>query len=192
MVISPRFRNLLIERIGKEIYYRMSGEVKRILIYDEINKFKQEIIGKFGSMRNYTYQYVRKLGYKTIAEYNLAMIKMAGFDSYYEYQTILAREKGYKSRWYRFIENKKNKYPHIMRPIDLMNQEARNKGYPNHKEYEEALYKSKGFRDRKDYRRFKYLRRRYLIEVVSDSELRNIQLKKEKRYGEINKNNGGE
>lgn len=93
----PGLRYHLINRIGQDIYNKSSIPIRKIMIEEEFEKFKQSIILKYGSNSNYQRCWLRKKKLRKI-DYETILAKNRGFNNYKEYQDSLYIKKGFKNK----------------------------------------------------------------------------------------------
>lgn len=179
-------RKQFIETIGRETYNKLGPEVKRIFIEEEFKKLNAEHIQKYGSLKNYLDHYAKSQGFESFYKYKKDWIRRQGFKTEYEYLKYLAKKKGCKNVW-NYRQPLKNRKDEITRSYQLINKSKRvvNNGFKSFREYEDYLYRCKGFNDRAEYRRFLTFKNKYstdytnkeLLELMRKNEMHRLHLK---------------
>jgi hypothetical protein len=135
--LSPYCVSILVNQyIGKEVYSHSSKEIKYILISDAMRQFQLEMVQKFGSLRNYTLDWMKRNGFENDKEYVKYLAETKGVDTNNEYQIVCAKEAGFKSRY------------------DRMLKKAKEQGFVNLSEKYLKRFKERGFNSQREYRDF--------------------------------------
>ncbi len=84
--LNDNFKRMLVARIGKEIYNKLHGESKVIVLKMESEKFLQEIKQQWGSIRNYQIDWLKRNGYKNDYDYAKHLAELNGFESEWKFR----------------------------------------------------------------------------------------------------------
>lgn len=122
--------------IGKEIYKKSITEVKKILFADAVKMFQLEMIHKFGSLRNYQKDWLKRNGFKDDKDYIVFLAKQNGVKTCHEYQTLMSIRAGFKNRYERMLSK------------------AKSNGYSTLHQVHEERHRKRGFENQADYRRY--------------------------------------
>lgn len=188
-MLTQQLRMKFIGTIGKETYNKLCPEVKKIFIDEQFKKLNADNIAQFGSLKNYLYHYAKSKGFESYYLFIKDSIHKMGFKNQYEYIKMLAKRKGCKNPW-RYRQPLRNRKDGITRSYQLINKSKRvvENGFKSFIEYENYLYRCKGFNDRAEYRRFLTFKKRFSSDY-SSKEILEIMRKKEmyRLYLEINR-----
>lgn len=136
---------LLIKRIP--YFKELHPTTKYIMIKDELEIFKKDIINKYGSNYEYLKDWAKRRGYKNLNEYRLELIKNLGYESIHQYEDALARKRGFKN------SSELTKISQKKCAIEA--------GYNTRVNYENFLAKKRGFESYTHYNKYRCLKYYY-------------------------------
>lgn len=97
---SPSGKDYIINKyIGREIWEKIKNKKTRyILMIDAIEKFKIDMIAKFGSWYNWQTNWAKRQGFKNYPDYLNSLVKKLGFKTRSKYMEYLVRKRGFENR----------------------------------------------------------------------------------------------
>jgi len=141
--LSLHCLSLLVNKyIGKEIYNQVDKETKIILIADAMNQFQLEMIQRFGSLRNYAKDWMKRNGFENEKEYIKYLAYTKGVKTNNEYQRECAKEAGFKSRYDRINKKAQSQGYHSYHHLKL--ERLKNRGFNSERKYREYLLEREG------------------------------------------------
>jgi len=151
----PRLKFILVNMIGKEVYRKMDGETKCILLRSALEQFTDELKIKYSSMYGYVKHWCKKNGFDTVSKYVDWLYQRQGYKNRVDFQEQSAKKKGFKSYWDERFNGYKKKIG-AKRPVDVVNYWAKRKGFDDWLQYQNFLAVKNGYTDRNEMRRIKY------------------------------------
>lgn len=128
-------KNILINQyIGLESYKSVSKDTRYILLKEANKEFHRRMESIYGSMSNYQRKWAKTNLGLTWYQYQTELAKLRGFKNDYEYKIYLVKKLGFKSY------------------SDYQNYLVKKRGFRNRTDYEEQRIQKRGFKSMKQYR----------------------------------------
>lgn len=182
-MINPRLKQQFIQSIGRKTYNKLCPEVKYMFLIDQLKKLNQDMVSKFGTQYNYLNWYARKQGFTNYYQYTKNWLHTLGYKNQYEYIKERTEILGYKNPYHYKVRKVREG---LIRPYELINKSKRVKenSFSSFREYEDYLYRKKGFQNRAEFRRFRRFKKNFgngysdekILEMVREQEMNRLYI----------------
>ncbi|MFA6074072.1 MAG: hypothetical protein WC758_08195 [Candidatus Woesearchaeota archaeon] len=132
--------------IGNEVYRKVDRQTQIELWNEALRMLKLEMTMKFGTFRNYMKFRLKQRGFNSDKEYiELYLAPSEGVKTYNEYQTVKAKQAGFKSRYDRMLKKVNSQGFNTLHEVYLIRYKKR--GFNSQKEYRNFLCKKWGVKN---------------------------------------------